>query len=157
MSILVGIAISVGVLAGLWGQFSPEVGLITWVGFVAWASFYAAGGKGEGLKLSLLSNLSGVFWAFVMVQSATLLGIGSVMGITIGIGAAMMVIQSKIKLLAFIPGAFMGCSCAFGTGLDIKGTVIALVAGGLLGFISQFLGIKLSELTSKKAVKEVVE
>lgn len=149
MSVLVGIAISVGVLAGLWGQFSPAIGLVTWVGFVAWASFYAAGGKAEGLKLSIAANLSGVIWAFLMVQVAAWLNISPLMGTTIALGAAGMVLQSKIKLLSFIPGAFMGCSCAFGMGLDIQATVLALAAGGLLGFASEYLGVQLSKATSK--------
>jgi hypothetical protein len=149
MSVLVGIAISVGVLAGLWGQFSPALGLVTWVGFVAWASFYAAGGKGEGLKLSLAANLSGVIWAFLMVQVAAWFNISPLMGTTIAIGAAGMVLQSKIKLLSFIPGAFMGCSCAFGMGLNIQATVPALLAGGVLGFASEYLGVQLSKATGK--------
>jgi len=149
MSVLIGIAVSVGILAGLWGQFSPVVGLVTWVGFVAWASFYAAGGKVEGMKLSIASNLSGVFWAWLMVYAANATGLGSVMGITIGIGAAMMVVQSKIKILSFIPGAFMGASCTFGMGLDLKATILALIAGGILGYMSEYGGILLSKLTSK--------
>lgn len=151
MSVLVGIAVSVGVLAGLWGQFSPALGLVTWVGFVAWASFYAAGGKAEGLKLSIAANLSGVIWAFLMVQVAAWLNISPLMGTTIAVGAAGMVLQSKIKLLSFIPGAFMGCSCAFGMGLDIQATVLALLAGGVLGFVSEYLGVQLSKATSKSA------
>ena len=54
---------AVGVLAGLWTQVSVELGLITWVAFVSWATFFAAGGGREGLTKGLAANLSGVAWA----------------------------------------------------------------------------------------------
>ncbi|MGA8209113.1 MAG: DUF1097 domain-containing protein [Nocardioidaceae bacterium] len=56
-----GIAISVGVLAGLWTFVSVEVGLITWVPFIAWACFFAAGGVPRGLREGLDANLARVF------------------------------------------------------------------------------------------------
>lgn len=38
MKPLVIIGITAGILAGLWTQFSTPLGLITWVGFLSWAS-----------------------------------------------------------------------------------------------------------------------
>lgn len=46
----IGVGLSVGALAGIWTQVSVEFGLVTWVAFVAWACFFAAGGGTLGLK-----------------------------------------------------------------------------------------------------------
>ena len=68
MKSFIGIGISVGVLAGIWTQVSVELALITWVAFVAWATFFAAGGGREGFTKGLAANLSGVAWAWVASQ-----------------------------------------------------------------------------------------
>ena len=149
MDLIVSIGICVGILAGIWGQFSGNLGLITWVGFVSWASFYAAGGKTGGLLKSAAANISGIIWALFMVHGAQLLGFPYAIGITIAIGACMMCVQSKIKFLSFIPGAFLGCSCLFGTNIDIVGTALALMLGNLFGFASEWCGVKLSKMTTK--------
>ena len=150
MKLIVSIGISVGILAGIWGQFSGELGLVTWVGFVSWASFYAAGGKADGLFKSVTANLSGVAWALFMVYGAEFLGFQYALGITIAIGACMMCIQSKIGILSFIPGAFLGCSCTFGTDINIVGTIVALIAGNLFGFFSEWGGVFLNKTTINK-------
>ena len=70
MSFLVAVGISVGILAGLWTGVSTQYaafGLVTYVGFLSWASFYAGGGKVKGLKDSLILNFSGVLWAWLIV------------------------------------------------------------------------------------------
>ena len=57
---LLGIGISVGVLAGIWTYASAELALITWVAFVAWACFFAAGGGTTGLLPVATTMLSAV-------------------------------------------------------------------------------------------------
>ena len=44
----VGVAVSIGVLAGIWTQVSSSLELVTWVGFLAWACYFAAGGGRVG-------------------------------------------------------------------------------------------------------------
>lgn len=56
-------AVGVGVLAGLWMVTSSALGLLSFAGFLSWASFYAAGGKLKGLKDTLILNFVGVVWA----------------------------------------------------------------------------------------------
>ena len=65
---LLGIGTSVGVLAGVWTFASVELAWITWVAFVAWACFFAAGGGTTGLAKGLAANLAGVFWGWVISQ-----------------------------------------------------------------------------------------
>ena len=153
MSFLTAVGISVGVLAGLWMVASSALGLLTFAGFLSWASFYAAGGKIKGLKDTLILNFTGVVWGFIIVQIANALtpvaGASAAWGIGVAIGAASMCWQARIPLLGFIPGAFIGCSTFFGANLDFLGSVIGLVCGGFLGYASEQGGLLLSR-TEKK-------
>jgi Protein of unknown function (DUF1097) len=154
MDPLIGIGISVGILAGIWGQFSGDLGFITWVGFIAWACFYAAGGQRAGFIKTVPANLSGVLWGWLMVWFAGVLGFTGGLGIAIGIGAFMMVVQAKISWLGFIPGAFAGTSCYFGTNGDWKGTAIALVVGAAFGWASEAGGGLISKIGAKPATAD---
>jgi hypothetical protein len=151
MDVLVALAISIGVLIAGWTYVaSPDVaGLPVWAGIVAWGCFFAAGGKTTGLSKTIASNLSGVFWAFLLLQALPRFG-GSTaaLSLLVGLAAFFMVLQAKVSILSFIPGAFLGAATAVSvvsrTGADafanpwIK-TVIALVIGALLGYLSEML------------------
>lgn len=157
MSFIVAVGISVGILAGIWTGLSTEFasfGLITYVGFLSWASFYAGGGKVKGLKDSLILNFSGVIWAWLIVWLFNLvsptLGVSIGLSIAVMLGAAAMCWQAQISFLGFIPGAFIGCSAYFATGFDFKGTVISLIAGAVLGYISEQGGLAIQKVFSKK-------
>jgi hypothetical protein len=115
-----------------------------WAGIVAWGCFFAAGGKTTGLTKTIASNLSGVLWAFLALQAATRLGGGlPVLSAAVGVIAFLMVMQSKIPALGFIPGAFLGAATAVSVVVGASGTwinaVIALVAGAVLGYVSEML------------------
>ena len=49
-------------------------------------------------------------------------------------------IEAALPLLSFIPGGFAGTAVFFGTGFDLSGALIAVVAGALLGIVSERLG-----------------
>lgn len=149
MDVLVALGISIGVLIALWTYVAIAVaGLPVWAGIVAWGCFFAAGGKTTGLSKTIASNLSGVVWAFLALYAAKSLG-GSVpvLSVCVGVAALFMVLQAKIPALSFIPGAFLGAATAVsvvvGAGATfphpwIK-TVIALVVGAVLGYLSEML------------------
>lgn len=151
MDYITSIAITIGVLAGLWGYVGLTYGLLVWAGFISWASYYAAGGKVEGLKKALASNLSGVIWAFLMFKGAGLLGLSLpvALGITIAVGAFFIVLQAKISLLSFIPGAFAGAGAYFGGNCNWQGVAIALVCGAVLGYISDITGTAIMKKDKK--------
>jgi hypothetical protein len=138
---LLGIGISVGVLAGVWTYASVELALITWVAFVAWACFFAAGGGTTGLAKGLAANLAGVFWGWVISQ-----GLDNVSGSTIALALMVTVVgfvlcvEAALPLLSFIPGGFAGTAVFFGSGFDLGGVLVAVVAGALLGIVSERLG-----------------
>jgi hypothetical protein len=54
--------------------------------------------------------------------------------------------QARIPVLAFIPGAFIGCSTFFGANLDFSGSALGLICGGILGYASEVGGTFLSRI-----------
>jgi len=144
MDTLMALAVSIGVLIALWVKFGgllvPGLAIAVPAGIVAWACFFAAGGKVQGLQKAIAANLSGVIWVGIaMTIGAT--GTSNVAFIFIGIAAFLIVIQSKIALLSFIPGGFCGAALTAASGVsDVKGyllVALSLVAGAVLGYVSE--------------------
>ena len=166
MKRLVALGISIGVLAGLWTAVAlsvPEVAgypapLVVWIGFAAWAVFYAAGGRLPGLTKTLGSTLSGLLWGFALLWAATQVSEGSavVLGLFVALAAFGMCVQAAVPLLAFIPGAFVGAAAYFGSGGIFWATLISLVAGALLAYVSEILGDVVEKaLTSRRGTRSV--
>ena len=151
MDPLLAIGIGIGLLAGLWTQASATLELPTWIAFIPWALFFAAGGGRGGLIKVIPSTLSGVLWGMAMIWLGGVLGGTLGLSVSIGVLAVLMCVQAKLSLLSFIPGAFAGAASYFGSGLNVKGTVIALIAGALLGWVSEFIGGRLTALGRPKA------
>ena len=147
MDALVALAVSIGILIAVWTYVALTVAALpVWAGIVAWGCFFAAGGKTTGLSKTIASNLSGVFWAFVALYASKSFGGGiPVLAVLVGLAAFFMVLQAKIPTLSFIPGAFLGAATAVSVAVGasmphpwIK-TIIALVAGAVLGYLSEQL------------------
>jgi hypothetical protein len=91
-----------------------------------------------------------VFWAFVALKlSSTLGGTLPVLSALVGVVALAMVLQSKVTVLSFIPGAFLGAATAVSVVVGTSGTytktIIALVAGAVLGFLSELIAGKIAK------------
>ncbi|MCV2489902.1 DUF1097 domain-containing protein [Geodermatophilus sp. YIM 151500] len=150
MKRLIALGISIGVLAGLWTVLAssvPAIGgweapLVVWIGFAAWACFYAAGGRLPGLTKGLASNVSGLLWGFALLWGATAVREGSVavLGLFVALAAFGMCVQAAWSPLAFIPGAFVGAAAFFGNAGVFWSTLASLVAGALLAYASELLG-----------------
>lgn len=147
MDMLMALAVSIGVLIALWVKFGAMigVGIAVPAGIIAWACFYAAGGKVAGLKKAIFANVSGVIWVLIANLVISALSLGSLAWVIIGIVAFMIVIQSKVAALSFIPGGFCGAAvtAASGAGTDIKGNAmvaLALIVGAVLGYVSEMGG-----------------
>lgn len=144
MKSLLGIAVSVGVLAGLWTFVSVELTLITWVAFIAWACFFAAGGGTGGLAKSLAANIVGVLWGWVISQGLAHISASTLaLSLMVTVVGFILCVEAAVPLLSFIPGGFAGTALFFGTSFDLGGTLVAVVAGGLLGILSEFVGAKI--------------
>src|SRR5712691_3658636 len=146
MDVLVALAVSIGILIAAWTYIAlgTAAALPVWAGIVAWGCFFAAGGKTTGLTKTIASNLSGVLWAYLALTAANKFGGGlPVLSAMVGIAAFIMVLQAKISALSFIPGAFIGAATAVSVVVGANGTwsktIIALVAGAVLGYLSEML------------------
>ena len=145
MDALVALALSIGVLIAGWTYIALGVAALpVWAGIVAWGCFFAAGGKNEGLVKTIASNLSGVLWAFLALYLWNSFGGGvPLLSLLVGVAAFIMVVQAKIPALSFIPGAFLGAATAVSVVVGASGTwtntIIALLAGALLGYLSEML------------------
>jgi len=154
MDALVALGLSIGILIAGWTYVALGPGALpVWAGIVAWGCFFAAGGKTQGLMKTIAANLSGVLWAFLALTASARLGGGlPVLSVLVGIAALFMVLQAKIPALSFIPGAFLGAATAVSVVVGASGdwvkTIIALVAGAVLGYVSEILA---GALTKKSA------
>lgn len=146
MDTLTALAVSIGVLIALWvkfgGMLAPGLAIAVPVGIIAWACFFAAGGKTTGLQKTIASTLSGVVWVWLAMTLMGAMNMGSFAFVIIGVVAFLIVMQSKIAALSFIPGGFVGAAvtAASGAGTDIKANLmvaVALVAGAVLGYVSE--------------------
>jgi hypothetical protein len=145
MDALVALALSIGVLIAGWTYVALGPGALpVWAGIVAWGCFFAAGGKTEGLTKTVAATLSGVLWAFLALTAFNQFGGGTpVLSVLVGVAAIGMVLQAKIPLLGFIPGAFLGAATAVSVVVGANGTwgrtVVALVIGAVLGYLSEMV------------------
>lgn len=153
MNALNAISLSVGLLVGLWcfatlGYLEPKV--MTWITFLTWASFFAAGGGKAGLTKAVASAFAGTLVSALVVWLNGQLG-GGVQGTGLLIFSALLALLgsvlcqlSKIDLFSFIPGAFIGAASFFGAGapLDDKlgWVLVSIVAGAVMGLLSERLG-----------------
>lgn len=151
MDMLLALGISIGVLIAGWTYVAlGPAALPVWAGIVAWGAFFAAGGKMAGLQKTIASNLSGVLWAFIALNLSGRLGGGlPVLSALVGVVAFAMVLQAKFPPLGFIPGAFLGAATTVSVVVGASGTytrtIIALIAGAVLGYASEFLAGKMAK------------
>src|SRR5260370_14738166 len=135
-----GLLLAVGVnLAGL---CVPVLPIAVPAGIIAWACFYAAGGKTQGLQKAIAATVSGVVWVLLAHLLISALGLQSLAWIVIGVVAFLIVMQSRIPALSFIPGRLARAAAATPrrAGTHVKPHVmvaIPLVAGPALAYPSQ--------------------
>ncbi len=160
MNPLNAISLSVGIFVGIWcfatlGFLEPKV--MTWITFLTWASFFAAGGGRSGLIKVVASAFAGTLISALIVWLNSQLG-GGVQGIGLLIFSGLLAVLgwalcqlSKVDLFSFIPGAFIGAASFFGAGapLDSKlgWVLVSIVCGAVMGLISQQVGNRLTAKT----------
>lgn len=143
MNYISAVGITVGLLAGAWVFASGALGFIAFAGFLGWATYFAAGGKLDGMKKALCCNIAGVFWGVVTIFISGLIPNSLGLVITILV-AAIMCWQAKISFLSFIPGTFIGNAAFYATDCNGIGALLGLVIGIMLGYISDIGAQKLA-------------
>ncbi|NMH66069.1 DUF1097 domain-containing protein [Shewanella salipaludis] len=146
------VAISAGVLAALWCGIADVFQLVSWIGFLGCSTFFAQGHAGfKGVVMTWCTNLSGVFWAWLIIAGGSFFVSPLAGYLLTGIATAAMCLQASYSRLAFIPGAFIGCCATFAMGGDLANTLPALICGGLLGYCMSLLTAQLISLKPKTA------
>src|SRR3954467_15410013 len=93
---------------------------------------------------SIVALCPGVVLAFLALEASRRFG-GDlpVLSLLVGVASLFMVLQAKVPALSFIPGAFLGAATAVSVVVGANGTwtktIIALVAGAILGYLSEML------------------
>lgn len=144
------ISVSVGVLVFLWtfatlGFLEPKV--TTWITFLTWASFYAAGAGPKGFAKSVACGATGALVSAAIVWLNGQMG-GGTQGTGLVIFAALLGLLgwilcriSQWSLLGVIPASFIGAAAFFGAGapLDAKlaWVLVSIVCGSAMGILSQ--------------------
>jgi len=162
---LVILGITSGIIAGLFTHLAFVAELlpvIVWVAFLGEATFFAAGGKNKGFVKGLASNLAGVFWGYVIFMALAAWDSPFTMSITVFFVVLFMIAQSKIDILSFTPGTFIGAAALFGTksvalpdGEPI-GVIIALILGFVMGWVAEKAADAIIPLIEKKMTSKVV-
>ncbi|WP_433636132.1 DUF1097 domain-containing protein [Kluyvera georgiana] len=146
MNVILAIAITTGILSGLWGWVAVSLGLLSWAGFLGCTAYFACPQGGmKGLAISACTTMSGVIWALVIIYGSALaphLEIVSYM--MTGVVAFLMCIQSKQLLLSFVPGTFIGACATFAGQGDWRVVVPSLLVGLLFGYAMKNSGLWLA-------------
>ncbi|MBT1446455.1 DUF1097 family protein [Shewanella sp. JM162201] len=134
------VALSAGLLAGVWVWGSDSFALSTWAGFLGCSAYSALGEHSiKGVLATWAATLSGVFWAWVVFFGTDLLG-GAGSAVLTGLVTAAMCLQAAQRLLAFIPAAFIGCCVVFALNGDVASAWLPLMLGAVMGFGMSRLG-----------------
>ncbi|ENM5918566.1 DUF1097 domain-containing protein [Vibrio mimicus] len=156
MSTLFAIALTTGILSGVWGWVAVSLGLLSWAGFLGCTSYFASPKDGlKGLGQSLLTNLSGVFWAMVIIHASQWVGLEIIGYVVTSIVAFMMCIQAKKSWLAYIPGTFIGSCATFAAGGDWQLVVPSLILGGLFGYLMKASGLWLYQKLNQPRIVQI--
>lgn len=168
MSLTNALTVSIGILAGLvtWGFLAPlgAFNIQVWIVFIGWAAYYASGGSTSALSSNIPAHILGaiVGWLALITVShyGDAMGPGIIAGIAVGVGAAIIVQASKVGMFAAIPCAVLGFAAIAGYtllagkmgdlystdpfGSPLLVTIISLIVGAIVGWISEAIGSALS-------------
>lgn len=142
MSVLVAIALTTGILSGIWGWVAVSLGLLSWAGFLGCTTYFALQRDGiKGVGLSMATNLSGVFWAMVIIHLSNVANM-AIMGYVItAVVAFLMCAQAKQAWLSYIPGTFMGSCATFAANGDWCVVIPSLLLGVVFGYLMKQSGL----------------
>ena len=137
MNILFAIALTTGILSGIWGWVAVALGLLSWAGFLGCTAYFACPQGGlKGLAISSCTVMSGVAWALVIIHGSALV-------------AFLMCIQARRTLLSFVPGTFIGACATFAADGDWRLVIPSLALGLVFGYAMKNSGLWLAARADK--------
>lgn len=146
MSTLVAISLTTGILSGLWGWVAISLGLLSWAGFLGCTSYFASPNDGlKGLSVSLITNMSGVFWAMVIIYASQFASLEILGYVITALVAFLMCVQAKQAWLGYIPGTFIGSCATFAADGNWKLVIPSLILGGIFVYLMKASGMWLHQ------------
>ncbi|MEO6387440.1 MAG: DUF1097 domain-containing protein [Croceibacterium sp.] len=155
MSAYLALTVAVGVLAvldtWLFGLAAlAAFGLQVWISFISWGTHFQAGGKATGTITAIACMSFGALVGMVAVILAggAFAGLGTMaVPVAVGLGAAVIVLASKVPYLGIPPIGFYGFASIAAVILlkDVEATdalvpvVISIIIGALFGFVSEII------------------
>lgn len=153
MSTLFAISLTTGILSGLWGWIAVTLGLLSWAGFLGCTSYFASPNDGfKGLSVSLITNMSGVFWAMVIIHGSQYASLEILGYVITAVVAFFMCIQAKQAWLTYIPGTFIGSCATFAADGNWQLVVPSLILGGVFGYLMKTSGLWLHQKSKQSQV-----
>lgn len=151
INILFAIALTTGILSGIWGWVAVALGLLNWAGFLGCTAYFACPQGGlKGLLISGCTVMSGVVWAQVIIGGSSLAPQLDIPGYIItGIVAFLMCMQARKLWLSFVPGTFIGACSTFAGNGDWRLVVPSLALGLLFGYAMKNSGLWLAGRAEK--------
>ncbi|WMY72899.1 DUF1097 domain-containing protein [Buttiauxella selenatireducens] len=151
MNILISLALTTGILSGLWGWVAVSLGLLSWAGFLGCTAYFACPQGGiKGLFISACTLSSGVLWAQVIIHGSALAPHLEILGYMVtGVVAFLMCVQAKHMLLSFVPGTFIGACATFANQGEWRIVVPSLLLGLVFGFAMKNSGLWLAARKTK--------
>jgi hypothetical protein len=159
MNILISLALTTGILSGLWGWVAVSLGLISWAGFLGCTAYFACPQSGiKGLFISACTLCSGVLWAQVIIHGSAIAPHLEILGYMVtGVVAFLMCIQARHMLLSFVPGTFIGACATFANHGEWQIVVPSLLLGLVFGFAMKNSGLWLAARKTKSETQMIAK
>ena len=130
--------------AGIWTFICEKTGMLSWIGFAGCTTYFACGKKNQqGIGTAAAANLSGVVWAMLSIVLGNVWECSYKTVLLCAFISYMIIMQSRMKFLAFIPGAYIGCFITFAAEGNWRAVLPALVLGVILGWMTDVTSTKL--------------
>jgi len=137
MTSLVALSVSIGVLGAVatWLALGPLAGFfLIWVGFIAWATFFATGGNNAALKTTIVCGIWGVICAWVagliLTNVAVALPANAWPAIVVGVTVLVLCLGAHVEMLSNIPAAVYGYAAT--AALMLMGGALSTEGAGAL-------------------------
>ncbi|MBS0970250.1 DUF1097 domain-containing protein [Chimaeribacter arupi] len=146
MNVLLSLALTTGLLSGLWAWVAVSLGLLGWAGFLGCTAYFACPQGGlRGLAVAGLTTLSGVFWAQVIMDGTALQPEWTMLGyLMTGVVSFLMCVQAANRWLAFVPGTFIGACAMFAAQGNWRLVLPSLLVGLVFGYAMKNSGLWLA-------------
>jgi hypothetical protein len=153
MDTVMALAVTAGILMAAMYKLAPMMSVSSVICMIAFGVYFGAGGKLGGLIKTLASLLAGAVWAILanilVAQDNSLF---DYRWLLLGVVALIVVLQSKVSILSYIPGGLCGAAVATATNVaSIRPDGILLGTGLILGSVFAFVAELAAGLISKKA------